>query len=180
MTQGRKSKTVTGIGRSLTALLAVALLAPALAGAQAVDDEYNLTLPTSEGGNGGSTDVTQSAASRGGSGADVADTATTAPTPEATTNATSSSEGAPVTETRKRDKGKPGPASDDAAAAPKADAPPATPAVTSAPPADDGGAPILLIVLAGGAAIFAGVAVWRLRGRTLNRGGEIAGIGEAP
>ena len=51
MTQGRKSRTVLAIVAALAALAAGALLAPAVAGAQA-DQEYNLELPGAGGGNG--------------------------------------------------------------------------------------------------------------------------------
>ncbi len=51
MTQGRKSRTVLALVCALAALTAGALLAPALAGAQA-DQEYNLELPGAGGGNG--------------------------------------------------------------------------------------------------------------------------------
>ena len=51
MTQGRKSRTVLAIVCALAALAAGALLAPAVAGAQA-DQEYNLELPGAGGGNG--------------------------------------------------------------------------------------------------------------------------------
>ena len=41
MKQGRKSRTVLAIGCALVALVAVALVAPGFAGAQAAGDEYN-------------------------------------------------------------------------------------------------------------------------------------------
>ena len=56
MTQGRKSKTVLAL---VSALAFVALAIPALAAAQAADDEYNLTLPGAGGSDSGSS--TQSA-----------------------------------------------------------------------------------------------------------------------
>jgi hypothetical protein len=52
MTQGRKSRTVLALACALVALTAVAL-APAFAGAQAADNEYNLTLPGANGGGEG-------------------------------------------------------------------------------------------------------------------------------
>ena len=52
MTQGRKSRTVLALACALAALTAAAL-APAFAGAQAADNEYNLTLPGANGGGEG-------------------------------------------------------------------------------------------------------------------------------
>ncbi|MDX6581466.1 MAG: hypothetical protein QOI10_650 [Solirubrobacterales bacterium] len=71
MTQGRKSRTVLAIVCALAAL-AAATVVPAYAGAQAADNEYNLTLPGASGGGQGDAGggQTPSAGAPGASGAD--------------------------------------------------------------------------------------------------------------
>ena len=49
MTQGRKCRTVLGLGCALVALVAGTVMAPAMASAQA-DQEYNLQIPGAGGG----------------------------------------------------------------------------------------------------------------------------------
>ena len=49
MTQGRKCRTVLALGCALVALVAGAMMAPAMASAQA-DQEYNLQIPGAGGG----------------------------------------------------------------------------------------------------------------------------------
>jgi hypothetical protein len=49
MTQGRKCRTVLGLGCALVALVAGTMMAPAMASAQA-DQEYNLQIPGAGGG----------------------------------------------------------------------------------------------------------------------------------
>jgi hypothetical protein len=73
MTQGRKSRTVLAIVCALAALTSGALLAPAVASAQA-DQEYNLELPGAGGGNGqsgGDGPTATAPTSDGGGGAPI-------------------------------------------------------------------------------------------------------------
>jgi hypothetical protein len=65
MTQGRKSRTALAIACVLAALVAAAAV-PAFAGAQAADDEYNLTLPGANGG--GNSDAAGGGQSPGATG----------------------------------------------------------------------------------------------------------------
>ena len=71
MTQGRKSRTALALACVLAALVAVAAV-PAFAGAQAADDEYNLTLPgANNGGQGDAGTGGQSPATSGSDGGGV-------------------------------------------------------------------------------------------------------------
>jgi hypothetical protein len=67
MTQGRKSRTALAIACALVAL-AAATVVPAYAGAQAANNEYQLTLPGGDGGGHGGTGGGPSSGGTGSSG----------------------------------------------------------------------------------------------------------------
>jgi cobalamin biosynthesis Mg chelatase CobN len=97
MTQGRKSRTVLAIGCALAALVTAAMLAPAFAGAQAADDEYNLTLPgAGAGGGNGSANHSATGSQSGGSSGVSASGTGQAQNAAAVTSSSSDSGGAPV------------------------------------------------------------------------------------
>ena len=67
MTQGRKCRTVLGLGCALVALVAGTMMAPAMASAQA-DQEYNLQIPGAGGGKNQGGGPTAAAPNTGGGG----------------------------------------------------------------------------------------------------------------
>ncbi|HEY8000773.1 MAG TPA: hypothetical protein VID76_02480 [Solirubrobacterales bacterium] len=182
MTQGRKSRTVLAFGCALVALMSGALLAPALAGAQAADDEYNLTLPGAGGGEGSSgQSATASGSSSGSSSAGGSAAApSSAGTVSASGDQTAGGAGGAGHGGASRDnqQGSGGTQKPDSnSTATNATETPA--AVPAANPTDGGGVPILLIVLALVAAACTGVAIWRLRNRAEDGPGKV-GAGADP
>jgi cobalamin biosynthesis Mg chelatase CobN len=172
MTQGRKSRTVPAIGLALMALAGAALLAPASAGAQAAEDEYNLTLPSS----GGDNDPTPTAQSSSGSSVSDGSSSTGPSAAQPAAPAATGSEQTPAataSQAPDRERGGQGGGRDDrgghGGGASKSDGtsvpsdPATAPAVGTG--TSDGGAPFALIALAVVAAGATGVAVWRLRRR---------------
>jgi hypothetical protein len=169
MTQGRKSRTVLGFGCTLAVLASTALCVPAVAAAQAADDEYNLTLPSADGEGD---DPAQSAqiAPRGDAGSTADPSGTVAPATAdgspSTDAATQSGAGSDPGHDGARDGDQGGSRAEGGTAKSSVQPTVQTPGASlAADTSDGGGAPVLLFVLAATAAVCTGIAIWRLRER---------------
>ena len=182
--QGRKSKTLLVIGCALTMLAAVAAFAPAFAGAQAAQDEYELgDLPSPDNDEASQTQSNEDegAIAPTSSGSDSG-------TPTAPTGGETDPTGAVVDDGTANDNGKENRAGGGSGGQPTDENVLSTPAsgesldavpAVDAEPSDGGGAPVLLILLAIVAALCTGVAIWRLR-RSTDESGTESGKGVGP
>lgn len=181
MTQGRKSKTVLAL---VSALAFVALAIPALAAAQAADDEYNLTLPGAGGSDSGSSTQSasgtttgtgakaSSASTSGGAGTTGGDNAVAA------TAAGSSGDGSGAKREKSKAKNE-GATTGGSQKGSNVASNVASPAPSAGSADAGGGVPIILIALAVVAAACVGAAAWRLRNRPDGGAGKL-GTGAPP